>query len=384
MFQNKKATILIYVIVLISIVMTLSIIVLNNSLKLENSFGFQTIKSEFSKKLKEKWNLIANYDILTNSDWSWFTDNISCPDNITMSWETLSWTTSTIWTTSWSTYICSWSYQSSQLIIYPNIEFNNFSWALWWTDNTILTDNLLDKLDWTFPSYDSWTTITIPYTSYKKPDWIDDNFNDDNYKATYDISENIKDNDDLWRIKIIWYVKNIWILENIFYNNEKTNLYIANNTNNINNSYINIWNVNSGSLYLDINNDSTIKVVKFDRAKYIQNKELFIIESFEWTIIAWSWYIEKNWNILSFSWTIWSNTYVFDFQNNDYAIFVKNNWIWALNYKISWIDINTLKSIYISPVNDSYPKEIKVLSSYIIIDSWIYIWKQSEYIKLKE
>lgn len=79
---------------------------------------------------------------------------------------------------------------------------------------------------------------------------------------------------------------------------------------------------------------------------------------------------------------IWT-PYNFDFKNNDYAIFVKNNWIWVLNYKITWIDIPTSKAIYLSPINDSYPKEIKVLSSYIIIDSWIYIWKQSEYIKLK-
>lgn len=384
MLHNKKATILIYVIVLISIVMTLSIIVLNNSMQLENSLNYQIIKSEFSKKIKEKWALMATYDKLVNSNWSGFTDNISCPDNITMSWETLSWTATTIWTTSWSTYICSWSYQSLPLIIYPNILLTSFTWATWGIDNINLTDNSVDNLSWIFPSYDTWTTITITYASFQKPDSIDDNFNDDNYKATYNISENIKDDDDIWRTTIVWYVKNIWILENIFWNNEKTNEYIQNNSNNINNSYINIWNVSSGSLHLVINNNSTIKVVKFDRTKYTQNKELFVTESFEWTISAWSWYIEKSWTTLSLAWSIWLSNYNFDFQNYDYAIFVKNNWIWALNYKISWIDINTSKSIYISPVNDSYPKEIKVLSSYIIIDSWIYIWKQSEYIKLKE
>ncbi len=267
MLHNKKATILIYVIVLISIVMTLSIIVLNNSIKLENSLSFQTIKSEFSKKIKEKWAIIAAYDKLVNSNWSWFIDNISCPDNITMSWETLFWTATTTWTTSWSTYICSWSYQSLPLIIYPNIEFNNFSWASF--NSETITLIVGTDLTWNFTSYDTWTLITIPSTSYKKPDSIDDNFNDDNYKATYDIFENIKDDDDLWRITIVWYVKSNWILENIFWNNKNTNEYIQNNTNNINNSYINIWNVSSGSLHLVINGDSTIKVVKFDRTKYL-------------------------------------------------------------------------------------------------------------------
>jgi hypothetical protein len=327
---------------------------------------------------------MAAYDMLVNSDWSWFIDNISCPDNVTMSWETIltSWITTT-WANSWTTYICSWSYNWLLLNILSNTGFTSFDKAIWWIDNINLTDNLLDNLTWTFPSYDSWTLITIPYTSYKKTDWIDDNFNDDNYIATYNISDNIKDNDDIWRITIIWYVKTNWILENIFWNNEKTNQYIANNTNNVNNSYINIWTVNSGSLHLNINNDSIIKVVKFDKAKYTQNKELSIIESFEWSISAWSWYIEKNLGVLSLNTSIWPNTYNFDFQNNDYAIFVRNNWIWVLNYKITWIDLTISKPIYLSPLNDSYPNEIKVLSSYIIIDSWIYIWKQSEYIKLK-
>ncbi len=379
MINNKKATILIYVLILVSIVMTLAVIILNNSIKLENSLSYQTIEREFSSKIKEKWHMQASYDMYFNSEWSWFVDIISCPDNITMSWETIfsSWIATT-WTTSWSTYICSWSYDSTPLIIYPNIEINNFSWASFNSETITFTDGGAD-LTWTFTSFDSWTYITIPKDSFQKPDWIDDDFNDDNYIATYDISENIRDNDDLWRITIVWNITNTWTLENIFWNNLTTNQYIQNNTNNINNSYINIWNVNSGSLYLNIDKDSTIKVIKFDRTKYTQNKELFAIEIFEWTISAWSWYIEKNWDVLNFNWSIWSSNYNFDFKNNDYAIFVKNNWTWVLNYKITWVDRSISKSIYISPVNDSLPKEIKVLAWHIIINAWIYIWKLAEY-----
>ncbi|MFA5917263.1 MAG: hypothetical protein WC850_03475 [Candidatus Gracilibacteria bacterium] len=384
MLNNKKATILIYVIVLISIVMMLSIIVLNNSIKLENTLNYQTIKSELSKKIKEKGAIMAAYDMLVNSDGSGFIDNISCPDNVTMSGETiLTSGITTTWANSGTTYICSGSYNGLLLNILSNTGFTSFDKAIWGIDNINLTDNLLDNLTGTFPSYDSGTLITIPYTSYKKTDGIDDNFNDDNYIATYNISDNIKDNDDIGRITIIGYVKTNGILENIFWNNEKTNQYIANNTNNVNNSYINIGTVNSGSLHLNINNDSIIKVVKFDKAKYTQNKELSIIESFEGSISAGSGYIEKNLGVLSLNTSIGPNTYNFDFQNNDYAIFVRNNGIGVLNYKITGIDLTISKPIYLSPLNDSYPNEIKVLSSYIIIDSGIYIGKQSEYIKLK-
>ncbi len=182
MYINKKGTILIYILVLISLVMIMAVVVLNNSIMLENAFNYQTIKSKLANKIKEKWSMLIDYDIKINSDWSWFLDNISCPDNITMCWATMFSTWVITRRTPWTTHICSWTYNSMDLIIYPNATNTTFSWAKWWPDTIILVDGWLDLVWWTsFPTYDSGTYITIPKISFQKPDWIDDDFNSDNY-----------------------------------------------------------------------------------------------------------------------------------------------------------------------------------------------------------
>jgi hypothetical protein len=247
-------------------------------------------------------------------------------------------------------------------------------------ENINLTDTFGD-LTWNFSS-DSGTLITINTWSYQKADWIDDNFNSDDYSSLFwrIIWENLFDNDSDARSTIIWYVSWTWSLENIFWNNEKINKYINNNTNNSDNKYIKIWDVNQWYLKLTINTWSTIKIVKFDRSRYTQNKELFVTEVFEWVSTIESWYIHKSWNDLSLVWSIGSS-YAFDFTTNDYAIFVINNWNEILNYKITWETLT--KWIYITPINDSYTKEIRILSSHIILNAWVYIWAESEYIKIK-
>jgi len=188
MLTSKKATILIYILVLISIVMIMAIVVLNNSIMLENSISYQSIKSELSNKIREKWEMLTNYDILVNSDWSWFIDVIWCPNDITMSWATIQ----SLWVivnraNSGSIFTCSWSYNSFDLnVIFTNTGYTTFNKATWWVDSITLTDLWWWNLTWTFPSYDSswailWTTIYIPSTSYNRPDWFDDDFNNDNY-----------------------------------------------------------------------------------------------------------------------------------------------------------------------------------------------------------
>lgn len=188
MYKNKDATILIYILVLISIVMIMAVVVLNKSIMLENSLNYQYIKSDLSNKVKEKWNMLIDYDLQINSDWSWFIDNISCPDKFIMSWATvysdlvetdraLSWTTN---------HVCSWSYNSFMINIIPNSTNNWFISATWWWNTTTLTDIGWWDLKWTFEWIDaSWsilgTDIIISSWSYNIPDWIDDDFNSDNY-----------------------------------------------------------------------------------------------------------------------------------------------------------------------------------------------------------
>lgn len=184
MFKNNKASILIYILVLISIVMIMAIVVLNNSIMLENSLIYQELKSELSKKIKEKWSMLADYDIQINTDWGWFIDNISCPKDIIMSWAVVySNLVETQRAHSWSSHICSWSYNSIQLNIFPNTSNTWFTSAVWWAESINLVDwwTVLVWLPPTFAAYDSWTYIIIPKASFEIPDWIDDDFNSDNY-----------------------------------------------------------------------------------------------------------------------------------------------------------------------------------------------------------
>lgn len=183
MKKNKKASILIYILVLISIIMVLSIIVLNNSVMLDNSLNYQTIKSNLSTKIKEKWNIFTSHDISLNNDWSWFIDNISCPKKFTMSWQLiLSNYVETNRYYSWSNFhVCSWSYNWLQLNIYPNSNNTSFTWITWWIYTLSLSDFVTElRWVWTIP-IDTATSVTIPKTTYQKPDWLDDDFNSDNY-----------------------------------------------------------------------------------------------------------------------------------------------------------------------------------------------------------
>lgn len=289
---------------------------------------------------------IANNDYTpTWFDWVW---NSASTRTITLSWsDNLSWIAYYKWC-EWTTCAPSITWSSWDLITKNSVYNNTIKYQAWdFAWNTWAIESFVLKLNW-----------PIVYNK-------------------------VKDNDSNARSTIVWYVTKTWSLENIFWNNQISSDYINKNINNNDNAYVKIWNVTSWNIRLSLDKDSTIRVVKFNKNKYSLNKELFIEDSFEWTVTAQSWYINKNLtnNSISLSWSVWSSAYNFDFTNNDYAIFVKNNWTGTLNYKITWI--SWIKWVYINPINDSYPKEIRILSSHIIISNWVYVWKQSEYIKLK-
>ncbi len=185
MLLIKKATILIYVLILISIVMVMAVVILNNSVTLQNSLDYQKIQSEISLKIRQKAEVQAKYDLAINNDWSWFIDIMSCPDNITMSWNTLK----TTWlTTSWvrltgKLYVCSWSYNGASFSLFLNPTYTSFDKAFWWFSTVDLTDTWWWNLAWSTRFTSDNTLISFPATSYKKPDWVDDNFNSDNFNS---------------------------------------------------------------------------------------------------------------------------------------------------------------------------------------------------------
>lgn len=320
------------------------------------------------------WNFLENYICFRSYDnaWNWPTygevatvkiDKINPTDLYSFPFTPWDWVY-----LSTHTITLTWSDANSWL--------DRFEWCEWSTCNP--------------SSWSSWTTIiknSIYNNTIKYRIW-DEAWNHTDWQFLLKLNwpilqEKFKDNDSNARSEIVWYVTETWSLENIFWNNAISNEYINKNINNSDWAYEKIWDVTSWNIKITVDKSSTVRVVKFDRSKYTANKELYVVDSFEGNVVAWSWYITKNpaTKVLSLSWTIWSNAYYFDFKNNDYAIFVKNNWVWVLNYKISWL--SWTKWIYINPINDSFPKEIRILSSHIILSNWLYIWKQAEYIKLK-
>jgi len=368
MHKNKRATILIYVLILTSVVMFISIIIFNNTIILDNSLNYEIIQNRLNSKILENVEYKSNYYKLLTNNSTWFIDNLSCPDNITMSWDTLY--------TSWlslsrekfdSSYVCSWSYDNKVLNVFSNSTFTSFDKSSldWYLLN--LTDDGFWNLssDWYF-THDN-TFMTIPATSYQKPDYVEDNFSSDD-----DVDS---------KLYLIWMVTNTGSLENVFWNNKRTSDYINNVPNNNNSEFVKIWNITNWLLFLSIDNDVVIKVVKFDRNKYDSNNSLVSLDEkiSNWTIYSWSWYLQNN---LSLSTSKTWNEYSFDFKNNDYALFLKNIWPSALTYNIH-AETSTWQLIYINPLNDSLPNELKILEWYIYIDSWVFVWKELEFTKTK-
>ncbi len=377
--MNKKASVLLYSIILTSIALILSIVVMNNYTNLIINQKNEEIERQLYLSIKENINNITEYLKKTNNDWSWFTDNISCPWytwNVlfTMSWDTNKADLKSTLFNSWWEIFCSWSYNSNNVIIYFNNAYTWFSQAKYLNETISL--NWTDNLDWTFSDLDN-TKIIIPKDSYNNNDDIDDNFNNDNYKAdTTSISNfEYEDNDNIARKKIKGLVVP-WKQKNIFWNNYKIEKFIANNPNNIDNFNVLLGNVGTWYLNLEVNWDLTLTLIKVDKSKYINFNEIKKIETFTWAISSWSWYIKLNWNNLELDNDI-TNAYKFDFKNSDYLLFLTNNTNNIINYSL-FGKTDNWKWIYINPIDDSNSNnEWFYILWYdaIINKEWNIIWK---------
>jgi hypothetical protein len=86
--KNKKASIFVYVLILINISLIIWYVVYNNTYILNNNIDIWRNSEEVFSVLSDKWNIAIDSVRQYNSNWGWFTDFISCPQNITMSWST--------------------------------------------------------------------------------------------------------------------------------------------------------------------------------------------------------------------------------------------------------------------------------------------------------
>lgn len=86
--NNKRASIFVYVLILINIALIIGYVVYNNTYILNNNISIWRNAEEVFATMNDKWNI--NIESVRQYNWNWwgYTDFISCPTNITMSWTT--------------------------------------------------------------------------------------------------------------------------------------------------------------------------------------------------------------------------------------------------------------------------------------------------------
>lgn len=384
MIKNNKWNTIVYAIILVNIALVIMYIVVNKSNYFSENINMQNYNIKLNENLKNKATNTFKYNIYLNTNWSGFTDTISCPQNVS-----LSWTTSTGIISATIPYFksnskilyCSGSTPSWNLLLTYNSSFSGFTEASY--------DN------WSWVLFESWLYYTwilndsdLSYISFTGSDiysGIDGNFDSDNYKinstGSVNYPDNYADDDTLGRKTIYWYINSDKIFSNIFWNNYKTNEYIRNNPNNYDNKNVIIWNTSSGYLFLDVNFSYSLKIIEFNKDSFMQKNELVKIKEWKWTGNSGSWFISLNWNDLTLN-NLKTSAMIFDFKNKNYAIFLAYNSdtipTAILKYKLNW-ENETWLWIYLNPINDSEPDNIRYLWSDIIIDKAKFISKIMEY-----
>ena len=392
MKQTKKANVLIYSLVLVNLSLLLALAMFNNFFVFLANTEWSNIERRLSKSIINRWWLFSKFAKKTNSNGSGFIDVLWCPDNITMSWTT-AWSNRSTWIATTLSYtwsvaygvpamLCIWNYNSEELRILFNSELTAFSGAEYAWEIILLSGSQGER-NFT----DSEETIISGVTS-SGPDGIDDNFNSDDFSAgsswSIDYPDGYIDDDALVKTQVYGYIAPDAGFTNIFWNNSKTSKYIEQN---VNNTWSSIANIGTWTLrmYLNADKDMQLKILTLSKSSYDNNNELIVTDTLQTDIAASEWFIQDNAWTLSFSGEILSdsivttsNEFVFDYVNNDYAIFLNNTGSWILTYSL--LGYNQLdQRTYINPIDDSNPNTIKYLWAEILQEiNWNYIAKVFE------
>ncbi len=375
-----------YTLFLISIAMIMALVILNLSIEIFNNNEYQNIVRKLSNNIVYKADLAFKYNKLLNSNGSWFLDTTSCPTSISMSGSISSGVVaSTVGYSSWR-LICSGTYSGTWFQILWNNDYSAFSWAYFRGTSIVFATGA--TASGTFTDIDN-TRMSFTTTWLGWIDNIDDNLNSDNYKVTSTGAVYYpnwgEDDDVLARKTIYFYLPPGGGYTNILWANTKYNDFIKNNANNTDTLNKVIWQVWSGHIFLDVDKNFSLKVVKFNKTKYNTYKELEPIEVFKSPqMFGRLWYIQNN-GTVSTGWIdtkTWQEM-IFDFINNDYAIFLSNYSTWTLFFNLKWFS-TTGSGIYVSPINDSDVVIFKYLWNDMIMDSeGRYLSNQFEVINLK-
>lgn len=137
-------------------------------------------------------------------------------------------------------------------------------------------------------------------------------------------SNNFTD-DDADAKKIIYGFVQTGTLANIFWNNAVNQAFISANSNNTGTLTLNMGSVSAGNLFLSIDRRFYMKLVKFSRATFTGSNELMATQVLETTQSGATGYIQDTGLLSTGGMTKTGNEYVFDFTNNDYALFLSNS-----------------------------------------------------------
>ena len=351
--KQKKASILIYIIILVNVALIMALVVASNTFLLESNYNLNNTNKALLSWIISKSNLSVKYTNFLNSNGSWAVDNIGCPWAVTMSWVVNYSSSSASLAYSWGIF-CQWSHNTKEFKIYFNSWFTDFEQAHY--DGSIIT--LAGKTGTFFDTDNTY----MDFSSYTNtPDNIDDDFDSDNFKVnstgSYFYPNNYSDDDVLARKTLYGYISpNTWF-KNIFWSNSQIKDYINSNTNNTDFINSKLWDT-SAKLILDVDRDFKMKVVRFDKDQFEWTSELITLEV-EDSISAswWVGYIQDN---LTLAWNITWSEYNFDLINDDYAVFLENTGTGVLFFRVTWED-TVGKGIYINPIDDTNPSIIKTL-----------------------
>ena len=372
MKNKNEGIVLVYVLFLAGMSILFATILLSNNSYLFNISKHFEINSEIEHNIDIDSKIIIDINRSLNLNWTWFIDNMSCPDwaTITMSWNTVISNTWSFLTNDGTDIYCYATHNSIPLYIFFNSDFTDFSTASYDWYSVSLIGWIATTLFWDSDS----TSLDFSAYNYFTPDWFDDDYNSDNYAVTSTwnsfswtyYNDFVQDDDVLWRKTLIGYVSSDVWFKNIFWNTTKTTNIIRDNENNSDPLNVRIWNITDWTLHFDIDNNYSIKLLKFSKTTYDNTNELKWLDAYNSTNFAWVGYLQSDMTLSSAK---TGSEYSFDFSNYDYAIFLKSTSNWALLYWMKWENISDWKWIYIIPIDDSGTGSVTYLWNEILISN---------------
>lgn len=381
--KQSSWTVLVYTLVLVVLWVFMAAVVLNIATELSLEYDNRNIEVTLVNTIETKWDLAMKYARDLNDTGSGFIDNIWCPTSITMSGSTAAttWFSSTI-RYSGSVVYCEWTHNGNPVSFYFNSDYTDLWFANYeWSDIGVNSSQQTG----TFTDADG-TYLDITSSYPLTPDNMDDNFDSDDYSvySTWAMvyPDWYVDNDAEAKLLTYGYVLRWAGLYNMFWSNKKMQEYIDQNAHNDDPVNAKIWDVSAARLYLDMNRSFKLILYEIDDEQYLETHE-FVAENVVTGTgqFASIWYLQDD---LSLSSTITGNEFIFDFVNNDYALFAENTSSGSLLYRVSAEEIATGSGIYITPLQDDDTSIFSYLWGHIFVNErWYLIWSQYEVFGLK-